>query len=322
MKVLLFCVIAAVCCWKSSFAALAIVSSNGEACSQVDSTGMSTFTLKTSTPELATFDFLLVQFNTTRKLPISTTAFHDGLNAVKNVPRPAEPFGPLPCPQLPVKVAQQDCTTGFSMTEAQKLTSNGRYTWDRGHLTPVNPMRFSADAANKTFFCVNIAPQDSYTNQQPWRIVEVSSETKLHAYAGAFVQTGVCPEDNLVDGPETYRGWRIPKCFWKLMCYKDQAGVTQVVGFIGENTLVPIGDTSAQDARDESTKKARSQSEILALLSRPELVGKAWTTAGTRLLTGRGVSPSKIPTAKECTNALSASSTVLQEWSEYVQAGN
>jgi DNA/RNA endonuclease G (NUC1) len=182
-------------------------------------------------------------------------------------------------------------------------------------------MRFSEDAVNKTFFCVNLAPQDSFTNQNPWREVEVRSETKLGSTAGAFVQTGLCSEDNLVDGPETYRGWRIPKCFWKLMCYKDSStGLVQVVGFIGPNTLVGKADTVAQAQRRTETMTPRSQAEVLSLLSRPEIVGEAWTTAGTSLILGRGVVKSKIPTSAQCKAALGLSPEIAAEWSQFVNA--
>lgn len=56
---------------------------------------------------------------------------------------------------------------------------SARTAWDRGHLTPVNPMRFSEDAQDRTFYCVNIAPQDPYTNQNPWATVESRTLTYL-----------------------------------------------------------------------------------------------------------------------------------------------
>jgi len=181
-------------------------------------------------------------------------------------------------------------------------------------------MRFSEDAVNKTFFCVNIAPQDSYTNQHPWKDVEVKSEVKLRSTDGAFVQTGLCSADNVADGALTYRGWRIPSCFWKLICYKDASGTVQVVGFIGENTLTNVKDTAAQTRRTEATTKPRSQEDILKLLSTPAVVGEAWTTAVNMLLVDRNVTKSKLPTAAKCKAALTLSADVSAEWAKAIKA--
>lgn len=56
-----------------------------------------------------------------------------------------------------LKDKQQNCANAFLVTEKQKAKNGGQYTaWDRGHLTPVSPMRFSNDAVDITFYCINI----------------------------------------------------------------------------------------------------------------------------------------------------------------------
>ncbi len=64
-----------------------------------------------------------------------------------------------------------NCTTIF-----QAVSS--RTAFDRGHITPANPYRFSEDALSNTFYCINIAPQDPFTNQHPWTVVE----NRAHRY--------------------------------------------------------------------------------------------------------------------------------------------
>lgn len=64
-------------------------------------------------------------------------------------------FRMIKCDSL--KEKQQNCAKTFSATEKQKEKNGGEYkSWDRGHLTPVNPMRFSNDAVDVTFYCPNI----------------------------------------------------------------------------------------------------------------------------------------------------------------------
>lgn len=64
-------------------------------------------------------------------------------------------FRKLKCDNLLEK--PQNCANTFTATETQKEKNGGEYkSWDRGHLTPVSPMRFSDDAIDITFYCINI----------------------------------------------------------------------------------------------------------------------------------------------------------------------
>jgi len=237
----------------------------------------------------------------------------DDLNKQKNFDR-LEPFRPYDCSSVSAPSPQPNCTVGYYMTANQQTTS-GRTNWDRGHLTPANPMRFSEDALNNTFYCVNIAPQDSFVNQQPWRIVEVSVENKLKASTG-MIMTGVCSADDAKDGPLTYRGWVIPACFWKLVCYRDPVSqVAKVVAFVADNTLTNVKDTAGMAARNATVIMPRSQQEVLALTN-PTLVEQAWNTAFQVLTPGRQTT--KLPTAAECINAKTIDAATVAEWQKWI----
>lgn len=94
------------------------------------------------------------QFDTNRKLPVTSTVLYDELNLKQNVDR-ADDFRTVNCSSLHEK--QQNCADTMRLSVSQKEKINAEYnSWDRGHLTPVNPMRFSADAVNSTYYCVNI----------------------------------------------------------------------------------------------------------------------------------------------------------------------
>jgi len=287
-------------------------------CAAPDSTtGISTFLIKASSP-VGEINNILIKFDSKRKLAVSSTALHDQMNSWKNFTRSAEPFGPLDCPLLAMPTYQQNCTGGFSMTAAQKVTADPRYTWDRGHLTPVNPMRFSEDAMNKTFSCVNIAPQDSWTNQIPWMTIEVKTEIKLRDTNG-YVMTGLCSANNSVNGATTYKGYIIPKCFWKLACYKDKVTAEpKVVGFLGDNTIVNFNDLAAQSLRNQTTFLPRSQQEILSYVTKPELITESWTQAASYLPIGRKADPATLPTATQCINSLSISQATVDEWTQFI----
>ncbi|OXA59955.1 uncharacterized protein LOC110844291 [Folsomia candida] len=286
-------------------------------CPLPDTNGINTFVIPANS-SIGKINLLLIKYDQARKLPFSSTVLHDQLNTLKDITRASvsEPFGPLnqTCSSLAVPTFQFNCTGGISMTDAQKVKATPRYTWDRGHLTPANPMRFSEDALNKTFVCVNLAAQDSWTNQNAWMNIEVFTENKLKATNG-YVMTGLCSANNTVDGPTTYKGYIIPQCFWKLACYKDKlTKVSKVVGYIGENTIVNFSDLVAQKDRNATTFTPRSQSEILARLTKPELVAQGWTDAEANLLPGRQVASTDIPTASECIAATTISTETFTEW--------
>jgi hypothetical protein len=278
--------------------------------------GISDFIIPADSP-VGRIPLLLVKFDNKRKLPFATIALHDQLNTQKLTRASvAEPFGPLnqTCSSIATPAVQLNCTGGISMTTAQKVTASPRYTWDRGHLTPANPFRFSDDALNKTFYCVNIAPQDSWTNQYPWKDIEVFTENKLATHNG-YVMTGLCSNDNLVDGPTTYKGYTIPECFWKLACYKDKVTKeVKVVGYIGANTIVNFSNTTAQADRRASTGQPRSQAEVLAKLNDTSLVAEGWTQAEGNLLSGRQVALADLPKASECSAVTTISAATKTEW--------
>ncbi|OXA48394.1 Nuclease [Folsomia candida] len=251
--------------------------------------GIFTFTIPT-TSRIGDFNMFFVQQEITRLHPWAVTAMYNYLNNEHNISR-IDNFRPYTCEGL----NQTECGTTFRMTPEQQAYS-GRTSFDRGHLQPSHPFTFERDANDKTFYCFNIAPQEPFTNQQPWSLVESREDL--------FSPTNV--------------GYIVPNHYWKLVCYKDAAGVTQVVGFIGNNTLLRANDVAEQDARKASTYLPRSQQEIINTMNinRVHLFQEAWVGGETYLLEGR--SEDRLPSADECTFKRDLSPEVRQEWATYI----
>lgn len=123
-------------------------------------------------------------------------------------------------------------------------------------MTPNADLRYSKDSQKATHTYANAAPQDSETNQGPWRTLEgrlrkLFRETRPDGIGirGGYVITGVC----FNDGPET----GIPACFWKLACTQTDDNTVTVAGFYHENTRVD--------------KKAR-KAEVLQVIGLPTML--------------------------------------------------
>ena len=267
------------------------------------------FTIPAESP-LGPINLMFIQHDGIRKMPFTSTALYNSLNHEVLVDR-VDNFRELPCSALEGK--QNNCSSTFRMTPEQQSFS-GKYSFDRGHLTPINPMRFSESAADVTFYCVNIAPQDPYTNQFPWFTVENVTHHRLASTPG-YVMTGLCDRDS-TDGP-TLSGWRVAECFWKLVCYKDSSKVTRVVGFIGNNQLLPADNLSAQNERTTDTITPRSQYEIMDKMDRPEFIQEAWREAEHYLLENRDETGA--PEPNDCIDALTAPDSVLEEWRDIMR---
>lgn len=263
------------------------------------------FTINAESP-LGLINLFYVQHDGSRIMPFATTTLQNSLNHNQLVER-VDNFRKHSCTAIQDK--QTSCSSTYKMTPAQAALT-GRTAFDRGHLTPVNPMRFSESAVDHTFYCINIAPQEPYTNQGPWAQVEALVHAKLDDTTPGYVMTGVCDNDSS-DGV-TLDGWRVPDCFWKLVCYKDSGNVARVVGFIGENQLFHKDNTVKKAERSYETTKPRSQSAILARMNRASLIQDAWRKAQTYLLVNRN--ENDIPSPTQCINALTAPTATLIEW--------
>jgi len=135
-------------------------------------------------------------------------------------------------------------------------------------LTPANIARWSEKASKSTFSFINIAPQVPYINEHPWQKLEFHVEC-FSTRRRTLVITGVCKESlGLKIGKKKID---VPKCFWKMLCYKDEKNKEQVVGFIGDNSLIKPS-TIADREKDIFT--ARSQSEIEKLYD--TTLGNPW----------------------------------------------
>jgi len=275
-----------------------------DTCGRTDANGVSKILVKASSPS-GPISLYSVQFDTLRRLPITSTAMHNELNQVKNTDR-KDDFRMNDCNKA--KKQEMNCGKTFKLTPAQKAKS-GYLAFDRGHLVPANPNRFSEDALQNTFYCTNIAPQDPYVNRGPWQYVESLSLDHFKKFPG-FVMTGLCDEDS-PDGV-TQEGYVVPACYWKMVCYREKGtGQTQVVGFIANNALVNKNDQYEVNQRWRDVTTPRSQSEI-EKVTRTSYIAKAWTDAAKYLLEGRDAVG--VPDARSCIAAKKVSKETAVEW--------
>lgn len=150
-------------------------------------------------------------------------------------------------------------------------------------MTPANVARWSPKAKKVINLFINLAPQDHWTNIAPWKQLEAHVE----CFAGShpsIVATGVC-----LDGAteETKKGGLVvPKCFWKMVCYKDEKGNEQVVGFMHKNTKNYV-----KGARQKEVFTPVSQADIKAVMTGGSLplVKNPWVMTATQIYKGREV---------------------------------
>lgn len=155
--------------------------------------------------------------------------------------------------------------------------------WDRGHLTPANIALWSEKAGKSSFSFINIAPQEPFINEQPWERLENEVECFSEKHR-TLVVTGIC-KNSL--GKIKGKSLDIPSCFWKMICYKDENSVEQVVGFKADNSPIPAGKT---DDREKEIFTAISQAEINKLYD--SSLGNPWLKASA-ITSGRevGINP-------------------------------
>jgi len=301
---------------KDSISILQEIVAEATSCGAPDANNMHYFVIRAASP-IGEINYLVVHYDSQRQLPVSVTGLHDSLNQQKNVER-NDNFRMIDCSELVGK--QMNCRNSFKMTPAQAAKS-GRASWDRGHVVPVAPWRFSHESMDRTFYCVNVGPQDPATNQGPWNVIEQRHHDKLSEYP-AYVMTGVCSDDNEVDGV-TDLGYAVPMCWWKMICYKDPASKqTKVVSFIGNNTLIQYtGSSPEKTERDLSTRRPRPQQEVLNLMDRKERIEMGWYHAELHLLPERtSTNPSDMPTADDCISTTTLDDDTWQEWDRAISS--
>jgi hypothetical protein len=264
-----------------------------------------------------------VLFDVEREIAFTSTAVMDEMNNLKAVERDSDPFRKYHCQSE----NQQECSTTFRMSVEQKAKANGPAlieksgdtynSWDRGHLVPASPMRFSAEALDATFYCPNIAPQEPWSNRCPWYAVEERTQTYL---AGTdkipgYVVTGTCTVDS-PDGP-TYYGLQVPNCFWKILCYNDTlTKKTTTVGFISENSIIDAGNLNVErKIRMDSTLTPRSLQDVMNVAV-PEIVRKSFIEAEKVLKNGRSVEG--LPSARSCYSKLALDEPTRDQWVAYM----
>jgi hypothetical protein len=132
--------------------------------------------------------------------------------------------------------------------------------------------------------------------------------------------TGICDADDRYS--PTIIGYRVPSCYWKLICYVDPQGETQVVGYIGNNTLINYCsgcDVDAKAERTADTITTRDQRDILAKIysDRTSFVLEAWMGAETYLLVNRN--ETRAPRGADCWAKMSVSDSVKNEWNSLLR---
>lgn len=188
-----------------------------------------------------------VYFDKKRKLPIWSFSIHDTTNNVMKgikVGR-AGSFYLHPCAQL----------KNYQGTKQHYRLSK----WDRGHLTPSDAHRYSKKASKSSNLFINIAPQDPWTNQVPWSIIEAHVLCHNNKYPASLVVTGICP--NSIGKTKSSNGLDIPSCFWKMICYMRN-GATHVVGFLAENKRISLLNTKDKEAARSKIFEPISQAKI------------------------------------------------------------
>lgn len=133
--------------------------------------------------------------------------------------------------------------------------------------------------------------------------------------------TGICDRDDVWS--PTYIGYKVPACYWKLICYVDPRGDTQVVGFIGNNTLLKYCsgcDVEEKAQRVIDTTTVRDQREILNEIdsNRVSFVLEAWVGAESYLLVNRN--ENRVPRATDCWSRMTAPQEVKDEWNTVMRA--
>ena len=185
----------------------------------------------------------VVKFDKKRRLPMWSVAYHDSMNVYLGIKKQNK-FFEHTCKEL-------------KGVQATKHDYSGDY-WDRGHLTPAEPMKLSPKASRVINYFINAAPQDSYTNQQPWKTLEKHISCEMRKTEG-LVATGICPK-SLTEKSLGVRGLDVPTCFWKMMCYKV-AGKVHVVGFIAPNFRVSTD--KEKRVREKLVSLPVSQADIM-----------------------------------------------------------
>jgi len=273
---------------------------------------LSCIDLPTDSPN-GTFIGLHVVYDPIKGSPILSNTLFNSLNTEFSTANRSDAFKKLLC--LETLIGQIACGVSIKPTLEQKTYANRSFTpWDRGHLSPSLPFTYSDQANAQTFLCVNIAPQDWFTNQQPWRLLEDGVLNYFVGERAGYVMTGTCDQNLPGFMSKTLDGFNVPACFWKMVCYKDDAGVTQVVSFVGNNAITRGGNAADMADRRKTVCEPRGQQDVLNLLSADlwPVVRSGWTDGEAVLLPGR--QGPKAPLASECVEKMMIDEAVKQDW--------
>ena len=147
--------------------------------------------------------------------------------------------------------------------------------YQRGHFTPFKSMSINAISLLSTNLFVNIAPQDSYTNNIWGKFVE-NKIYNLFIDRFGIVISGICTDFIRVKNDLSNQAeFQVPACFWKLVCFK-QNGQTKVFGYYADNSYIPNNDDLKQK-RQQDVRQIFSQKDILTKTKISEtFISTAW----------------------------------------------
>ena len=137
--------------------------------------------------------------------------------------------------------------------ENQPTTHDYSYSgYDRGHLSPNADNSYNYEAQLQSFYVTNIAPQDSWTNENPWAALEgdlrefAQGQTK-----DLFIVTCTHGKDSTIDDAKIV----VPAYYYKLVCALDEAQDYPTAAFYGLNSKSTETDRDARTATIETLRK-------------------------------------------------------------------
>jgi len=212
-----------------------------------------------------------VSYDSNRRLPNYAVYFFGDNNAA-GVGRDGT-FSAYPCPEL----------QRLQLTSRNYLDLGGNI-FNKGHLAPNGDFNFLLDSQQSTFFYINAAPQDAYSNQAAvWGRLEKRVKAALSAniggvYRKGFVLTGVCPT-NRPHPSNPALMLPIPECFWKVVCTRSNTGILTSALYYHTNSYVDRNNAAQKMARYNEVfiQPVREQTDLQTLANIN--IGAVWDEA-------------------------------------------
>ena len=142
--------------------------------------------------------------------------------------------------------------------ENQPTTHDYTYSgYDRGHLSPNADNSYNYEAQLQSFYVTNIAPQDPWTNEQPWAHLEEDLRDFARGQTqDLFIVTCTHGKDSTIDDGKIV----VPAYYYKLVCALDKSKDYPTAAFYGLNSK------STEDNRDARTAIVQTLRQPLDML--------------------------------------------------------